>query len=196
MRWLGCAAIALCIPLLMESRWVYFPLGANLSGAAFALFAYTRIHPRMMVASFGVLSAVPLAISGVGCVRRKPAWICGSGGALVVIGFWSFLRVAVVDAGLLARLAHELEWWQTAFLFAGYYLPGSQGGEPTIWALEATGPNGIFRNGVTKEDVKVGDNIKARCHLLRDGSPGCLLGFVTPQHGDKARGDGVEHQWD
>ena len=71
-----------------------------------------------------------------------------------------------------------------------------KGGEPTIWALEATGPNGIFRNGVTKEDVKVGDTIQARCHLLRDGSPGCLLGFVTPRHGDKARGDGVEHQWD
>ena len=70
------------------------------------------------------------------------------------------------------------------------------GAEPTIWALEATGPQGIFRNGVGKDDVKVGDKIKARCHLLRDGSPGCLLGFVTPMHGDKARGDGVEHQWD
>jgi hypothetical protein len=70
------------------------------------------------------------------------------------------------------------------------------GPEPTIWALEATGPQGIFRNGVGKDDVKVGDKIKARCHLLRDGSPGCLLGFVTPMHGDKARGDGVEHQWD
>ena len=68
--------------------------------------------------------------------------------------------------------------------------------EPTIWALEATGPQGTFRNGVGKENVKVGDRIKARCHLLRDGSPGCLLGFVTPMHGDKARGDGVEHQWD
>jgi hypothetical protein len=30
----------------------------------------------------------------------------------------------------------------------------AKGGEPTIWALEATGPQGIFRNGVTKEDVK------------------------------------------
>ena len=63
----------------------------------------------------------------------------------------------------------------------------AKGGEPTIWALEATGPQGIFRNGVGQEDVKVGDKIKARCHLLRDGSPGCLLGFVTPMHGDKAR---------
>ena len=69
-------------------------------------------------------------------------------------------------------------------------------GLSTLWALEATGPMGILRNGVKKEDVKVGDKIKVRCHLLRDGSPGCLLGFVTPAHGDQARGNGVEHQWD
>ena len=25
---------------------------------------------------------------------------------------------------------------------------------------------------------------------------GCLLGFVTPMHGDKARGHGVEIEWD
>jgi len=71
-----------------------------------------------------------------------------------------------------------------------------KGGEAVTWALEAAGPQAILRNGVTKEDVKVGDKIKARCHLLRDSSPGCLLGFVTPMHGDRARGDGVEHQWD
>ena len=46
------------------------------------------------------------------------------------------------------------------------------------------------------EDVQVGDTIKVRCHLLRDGGKGCLLGFVTPMHGDKARGHGVEIEWD
>ena len=47
-----------------------------------------------------------------------------------------------------------------------------------------------------EEDVQVGDTIKVRCHLLRDGGKGCLLGFVTPMHGDKARGHGVEIEWD
>ncbi len=69
-------------------------------------------------------------------------------------------------------------------------------GEVTTWALEATGPNGILRNGVEREDVRPGDRIRVRCHLLRDGSNGCLLGFVTPMHGDEARGDGVELEWD
>ena len=69
-------------------------------------------------------------------------------------------------------------------------------GEMTTWALEAAGPNAIMNNGVKREDVKVGDKIKVRCHVLRDGTNGCLLGFITPDHGDMARGHGVEREWD
>ena len=69
-------------------------------------------------------------------------------------------------------------------------------GEVTTWSLEATSARGVFANGVKREDVQPGDRIKVRCHLLRDGGPGCLLGFVTPDHGDKARGHGVELEWD
>ncbi|HYR85737.1 MAG TPA: DUF6152 family protein [Terriglobia bacterium] len=69
-------------------------------------------------------------------------------------------------------------------------------GEPVVWALEATGYAGLTRVGVKKEDVKPGDRVKIRCHLLRDGANGCLLGYVTPIHGDPARGHGVEKDWD
>lgn len=69
-------------------------------------------------------------------------------------------------------------------------------GQTTTWALEAAGPNAITNNGVKRDDVKVGDKIKVRCHVLRDGTNGCLLGFVTPDHGDMARGHGVEREWD
>ena len=69
-------------------------------------------------------------------------------------------------------------------------------GATAIWALEATAPAGIFGNGVGREDVRAGDLIKARCHQLRDGADGCLLGFITPLHGDAARGHGVEREWD
>ncbi len=69
-------------------------------------------------------------------------------------------------------------------------------GEVGTWALEAAGPNAIMANGVKREDVKVGDKIKVRCHILRDGTNGCLLGFITPDHGDMARGHGVEREWD
>jgi hypothetical protein len=62
-------------------------------------------------------------------------------------------------------------------------------GDPQIWALEATSRTGLENIGVTREYVKPGDSIKARCHLLRDGSNGCLLGFL------KAK-DGTVKDWD
>jgi hypothetical protein len=70
-----------------------------------------------------------------------------------------------------------------------------KGGVAT-WALEATNQRTIYNNGVKKDDVRPGDLIKARCHLLRDGAKGCLLGFITPMHGDAARGNGIELEWD
>jgi hypothetical protein len=71
-----------------------------------------------------------------------------------------------------------------------------EGGEAQVWALEATGPRGLERRGIKREDVQVGDRVKVRCHPLRDQSRGCLLGFLTPAHGDMARGHGVEKEWD
>ena len=71
-------------------------------------------------------------------------------------------------------------------------------GETTTWALEAAQncSFAIFENGVKREDVQPGDLIHVRIHLLRDGTNGGLLGFVTPLHGDPARGHGVELEWD
>lgn len=57
------------------------------------------------------------------------------------------------------------------------------------WSLEASSRNALERIGVTHEYIKAGDTIKVRCHPLRDGSRGCLLGFV------KAR-DGSVKDWD
>ena len=62
-------------------------------------------------------------------------------------------------------------------------------GEPQMWALEATGRPQLQRMGVTPDYVKTGDTVKARCHHLRDGSNGCLLGFL------KAK-DGTVKDWD
>ena len=62
-------------------------------------------------------------------------------------------------------------------------------GDPEIWALEATGRPGLERVGVTASTIKVGETVKARCHRLRDGSNGCLLGFL------KAK-DGTVKDWD
>ena len=62
-------------------------------------------------------------------------------------------------------------------------------GEVQVWAMEATGRPNLQRIGVTPDYVKLGDTVKARCHHLRDGSNGCLLGFL------KAK-DGTVKDWD
>jgi hypothetical protein len=57
-------------------------------------------------------------------------------------------------------------------------------GEPQLWALEATGRTQLDRAGVGKGYLKAGDTIKARCHQLRDGTNGCLLGFLKTPGGE------------
>ncbi|MDE0001389.1 MAG: DUF6152 family protein [Rhodospirillaceae bacterium] len=62
-------------------------------------------------------------------------------------------------------------------------------GAPQVWALETANPVQLAVNGVTRDTVRVGDTISARCHQLRDGSNGCLLGYLTGR-------DGIERLWD
>ncbi len=62
-------------------------------------------------------------------------------------------------------------------------------GQTVSWALEAAGATTLVRGGVDPDGVKAGDTISVRCHPLRDGSNGCLLGYVTTE-------DGIEIEWD
>jgi len=52
-------------------------------------------------------------------------------------------------------------------------------GQPVVWTVEGGSPQALARGGWKKEDIKAGDPIKVRCHRLKDGSNGCLLGFIT-----------------
>ena len=65
-------------------------------------------------------------------------------------------------------------------------------GEPQVWALEATSRTGLEKVGVTRDMVKPGDVVKARCHQLRDGTNGCLLGFLKAKDGTIKDWDGNE----
>jgi hypothetical protein len=63
--------------------------------------------------------------------------------------------------------------------------------QPQTWALEATNRIGLERIGVTADSLTPGEAIKARCHPLRDGSRGCLLGFVKTKDGTVTDWDGT-----
>jgi hypothetical protein len=56
-------------------------------------------------------------------------------------------------------------------------------GEPQVWIMEAIGRPTLQKIGVTTDYLKVGDSVKARCYPLRDGSPGCRLGFIKAKDG-------------
>lgn len=62
-------------------------------------------------------------------------------------------------------------------------------GEAAIWALEAASANTLIRQGLSPDTITTGDTVSVRCHRLRDGANGCLLGFLTPE-------GGVEVEWD
>jgi hypothetical protein len=70
-----------------------------------------------------------------------------------------------------------------------YLEVAGEDGRATVWALEGASVLELQRRGWTKENIKAGDKISVRCHRLRDGSRGCLLGFVTTA-------DGVEKLFD
>ena len=63
-------------------------------------------------------------------------------------------------------------------------------GQLQTWAIEATNKIGLERIGVTADTIKAGDTVKVRCHPLRDGSRGCLLGFLKTKDGDVKDWDG------
>jgi hypothetical protein len=63
-------------------------------------------------------------------------------------------------------------------------------GTPALWAVEATGRDGLARIGVERGYLKAGDQVKVRCHPLRDGTNGCLLGFLKSPTGDVKNWDG------
>ena len=56
-------------------------------------------------------------------------------------------------------------------------------GQAKTWALEGGSIGALTRGGWTKDSMKPGDEITVRCHALKDGSEGCLLGYVTSING-------------
>jgi hypothetical protein len=58
-------------------------------------------------------------------------------------------------------------------------------GQPAVWALEGASLTQLNKLGWQTDDVKVGDRIATRCHRLRDGSNGCLFGYLTPAGGEE-----------
>ena len=55
--------------------------------------------------------------------------------------------------------------------------------QTVVWALEGANVAALRRRGWAEDSIQAGDTISVRCHQLRDGSNGCLLGYITPEGG-------------
>jgi hypothetical protein len=71
--------------------------------------------------------------------------------------------------------------WLNPHVWVYIDVQGPQGME--AWSLEGGSPAALTRGGWKKDSVKVGDNINVKCHLAKDGTKNCLLGFLTPPGG-------------
>ena len=56
-------------------------------------------------------------------------------------------------------------------------------GRSQLWTIEGGSPAALMRGGWRPDSLKPGDEVSVRCHLVRDGSAGCLMGFVTSING-------------
>ena len=123
-----------------------------------------------------ILSRGALAASMVICILAVPAW-----------GHHSHANYDMTEYTHIEGSVKDVLWINPHIWL--YVEVTGEDGEPAQWALETASTGQLARNGVTRDTVRVGDTISARCHRLQDGSNGCLLGYLTGR-------DGVERLWD
>ena len=60
------------------------------------------------------------------------------------------------------------------------------GGQSRAWAIEGVSLTELRRSGWTENSIQAGDELALRCHPLKDGARGCLLGDITLEdHSEK-----------
>ena len=129
----------------------------------------TLARSSLLIVSMTIVSIVALA-------TLVPAWAHHS--------HQNYLRAEYLQ---LSGTVREVHWINP---HSWIYLEVAGTTEPSIvWALEGGSATALTRNGWTQDMVKVGDEIDVRCHPLKDGSSGCLLGFVTGDFGEEKEFD-------
>ena len=61
--------------------------------------------------------------------------------------------------------------WMNPHIFFYIDVTDEKTGEVTNWAMEMGSPNGLMRNGWTRNTLKVGDMVTVEGSLAKDGSP-------------------------
>jgi len=74
--------------------------------------------------------------------------------------------------------------WLNPHVWIHLQVEDGEGGTD-VWALEGGSINAVVNRGWSKDSLQNGDKIAVRCHALRDGAKGCLLGYITQEGGEE-----------
>ncbi len=175
-------------PASSSSRWA----SSTRTATAFAIpTTTTTITPAP--ARAGALAVLarrptPAVTAGERCGTQPPAGYCDSR-----------CCARLCDGPLLQTAHHSHGNYTDTFIDLQGIAQGSAPAEPTFVGLHGRaqsqrsaadvgrrgdGQIGLERIGVTADTVKPGETVKVRCHPLRDGSRGCLLGFLKTKDGE------------
>jgi hypothetical protein len=88
--------------------------------------------------------------------------------------------------------------WSNPHAWIEINVPGEDGGEPVMWAVEMTAPNNLMRTGWTRRTLTPGQEVVLTIRPLRDGGLGGTFVRVTtpegvelPQHAAASEGEGL-----
>lgn len=74
--------------------------------------------------------------------------------------------------------------WLNPHVWVHLNVDDGDGGTVT-WALEGGSVLELSKHGWHKDSLQQGDKVAVRCHALRDGARGCLMGYITQEGGEE-----------
>lgn len=122
---------------------------------------------------------------------------------LKIIGFLTIFPLIVINSVVWGHHSHanylQGEWlllegtvrelhWMNPHSWIYLDVVNSDG-QSRAWAIEGASVTTLRRDGWTQESIQVGDELTMRCHPLKDGARGCLLGFITLDDGSEKEFD-------
>jgi len=104
--------------------------------------------------------------------------------ALIAIPAWAHHSHANYNTNEFINLSGTITSvaWTNPHVWINMEVADAQG-HPQMWALEGGSPTSLMRGGWQRSSMKPGDKVSIRCHRVRDGSEGCLLGYVVNING-------------
>ena len=82
---------------------------------------------------------------------------------------------------VLSGTVKEMRWMNPHVWF--YMTVVDEQGQEVPWSMEGGSTAALTRGGWTRDSIKAGDKVTVRCHPQKDGTRGCLMGFVTAING-------------